>query len=65
MLTFVAFVFVPLLVQGMSRADAKNDPRNNGDLALWIDEKQVKMFSGMKLHIPSVVICHSIGLLQE
>lgn len=64
MLTFVAFMFVPLMVQGMSRADAKNDPRNNGDLALWIDEKQVKMFSGMKLRIPSMVICQDIDLLQ-
>lgn len=33
----------------LSRNDPKNDPRNNGDLALWIDEKQVKMFSGKKL----------------
>lgn len=30
----------------LSRTDPKNDLRNNGDLALWIDEKQVKMFSG-------------------
>lgn len=29
-----------------TRNGQKNDPRNNGDLALWIDEKQVKMFSG-------------------
>lgn len=29
-----------------NRNESKNDPRSNGDLALWIDEKQVKMFSG-------------------
>lgn len=34
-------------VSGHSHSDLKNDPRSNGDLALWIDEKQVKMFSGL------------------
>lgn len=34
------------VVTVLSRNDPKNDPRNSGDLALWIDEKQVKMFSG-------------------
>lgn len=32
------------------RGDGKNE-RNGGDLALWIDEKQVKMFSGKKICI--------------
>lgn len=36
-----------LLTSVLSRSDPKKDPRNNEDLALWIDEKQVKMFSGM------------------
>ena len=29
------------------RSDSKNFERNGGDLSLWIDERQVKMFSGM------------------
>lgn len=34
-------------ISGHSHSDLKNDPRSNGGLALWIDEKQVKMFSGL------------------
>lgn len=33
------------------RLDDNNDPRNNGDLAMWIDEKQVKMVSGYTMKI--------------
>lgn len=51
MLQFLVLMLVAMEVQGMSRTDPKNDPRNNGDLALWIDEKQVKMFSGMKTFV--------------
>lgn len=45
-------VFLIVLVTAIcsvvySRNDLKNDPRNNGELALWIDDKQVKMFSGV------------------
>lgn len=35
------------LLSAHSHGELKNDPRSNGDLALWIDEKQVKMFSGL------------------
>lgn len=50
----IQFLLLPIFVQictnpvsGHSHSDLKNDPRSNGDLALWIDEKQVKMFSGL------------------
>ncbi|KAJ8923680.1 hypothetical protein NQ315_010261 [Exocentrus adspersus] len=43
-------VFLISLVAVQSR----NDPRNNGDLALWIDQKQVKMFSGMSMEIYAI-----------
>lgn len=41
-----------------SRLTDNNDMRNNnGDLAMWIDEKQVKMVSGeylsLRAHYPS------------
>lgn len=39
---YILTVFISILVMALSR----HDPRNNGDLALWIDQKQVKMFSG-------------------
>lgn len=42
----VIVALIILAVSVWSRNDPKNDPRNSGDLALWIDEKQVKMFSG-------------------
>lgn len=42
----VHLVLLLLIANGFTRNDPKNDPRNNGDLTLWIDEKQVKMFSG-------------------
>lgn len=46
------FLIILLIVIGvLCRNDGKNDPRSNGDLALWIDEKQVKMFSGLYLQI--------------
>jgi hypothetical protein len=47
MLKLLLFAFLLTVNPASSRNDPKNDPRNNGDLALWIDEKQVKMFSGM------------------
>lgn len=40
------FVALIIMTGVLCRKDTKNDPRSNGDLALWIDEKQVKMFSG-------------------
>lgn len=47
MLKLLVFTFLLTGSFVSSRNDPnKNDPRNNGDLALWIDEKQVKMFSG-------------------
>lgn len=42
----------------LSRNDPKNDPRNNGDLALWIDEKQVKMFSGKKIAVKVLYVLY-------
>lgn len=39
-------VFLSAAVTVLSRNNAKDDARNGGDLSLWIDEKQVKMFSG-------------------
>lgn len=52
------FLILILFVKAIprhNRNDHKNDPRNNGDLALWIDEKQVKMFSGMSMEIYAIV----------
>lgn len=47
MWTFNLMVLILNIEIVISRNDPKNDPRSNGDLALWIDEKQVKMFSGI------------------
>lgn len=44
----MAVVCCMSFVSAHSHSDLKNDPRSSGDLALWIDEKQVKMFSGKK-----------------
>lgn len=46
MIKVIILVMLMLISKGISRNDPKNDARSNGDLALWIDEKQVKMFSG-------------------
>lgn len=49
MWSIFSVLFSIAMVKGVLRGgrnDSKNDPRSNGDLALWIDEKQVKMFSG-------------------
>lgn len=43
---YISVIVLFALTTVLSRNDPKNDPRNSGDLALWIDEKQVKMFSG-------------------
>lgn len=43
---YISVIVLFVLTTVLSRNDPKNDPRNSGDLALWIDEKQVKMFSG-------------------
>ncbi|EFA13018.1 protein shifted isoform X2 [Tribolium castaneum] len=55
MLKLLVFAFLLTVTRVSSRNDPKNDPRNNGDLALWIDEKQVKMFSGMSMEIYAIV----------
>lgn len=46
MWTVRSFIVLLIVIEVLCRSDGKNDPRSNGDLALWIDEKQVKMFSG-------------------
>lgn len=46
-LWILTLYFCTSLTSTHSHSDLKNDPRSNGDLALWIDEKQVKMFSGL------------------
>lgn len=43
---YVLFYSLTVATLVLSRNDPKNDPRNSSDLTLWIDEKQVKMFSG-------------------
>lgn len=48
-------IFVSLWALVPSRSEPKNDPRNNGELALWIDEKQVKMFSGYSMEIYAIM----------
>ncbi|XP_060537061.1 protein shifted-like [Cylas formicarius] len=55
MFNFILSVFISNIVSVSSRNDLKNDPRSNGDLALWIDEKQVKMFSGMSMEIYAIL----------
>lgn len=45
MCVIVVFITLTLASDALSRNDPKNE-KNGGDLALWIDEKQVKMFSG-------------------
>lgn len=56
----ISVIVLFILTTVVSRNDPKNDPRNSGDLALWIDEKQVKMFSGKtcnnKSHFGAAVI---------
>lgn len=47
-------LFLAITTTVLSRNDPKNDPRNSGDLALWIDAKQVKMFSGMSMEIYAI-----------
>lgn len=51
----VSLIALGSFVVVLSRNDPKNDPRNTGDLALWIDEKQVKMFSGMSMEIYAIL----------
>ncbi|CAH0561994.1 unnamed protein product [Brassicogethes aeneus] len=55
MWNIICVVFVSILTSVLSRNEPKNDPRNNGELALWIDEKQVKMFSGFPMEIYAIV----------
>ncbi|KAF2901450.1 hypothetical protein ILUMI_04726 [Ignelater luminosus] len=58
MWSIFSVLFSIAMVKGVLRGgrnDSKNDPRSNGDLALWIDEKQVKMFSGMSMEIYAIV----------
>ncbi|XP_067001694.1 protein shifted isoform X2 [Anabrus simplex] len=43
-----------MLLLLMVAVQGKNAPRN-GDLSLWIDEQQVKMFSGMSMEIYAIV----------
>lgn len=45
MLLILIPCILTVITQALPRGDSKNE-RNGGDLALWIDEKQVKMFSG-------------------
>lgn len=47
-------LFLAITATVLSRNDPKNDPRNSGDLALWIDAKQVKMFSGISMEIYAI-----------
>lgn len=47
LLLSISIMFCASPISGHSHSDLKSDPRSNGDLALWIDEKQVKMFSGL------------------
>lgn len=47
-------LFLAITARVVSRNDPKNDPRNSGDLALWIDAKQVKMFSGISMEIYAI-----------
>nr|XP_023021451.1 protein shifted-like isoform X2 [Leptinotarsa decemlineata] len=43
---FILVVLIPILTSVISR-----DDKNNSDLSLWIDEKQVKIFSGSPMKI--------------
>lgn len=45
MFLILILYILTVIAQALPRGDGKNE-RNGGDLALWIDEKQVKMFSG-------------------
>ncbi|CAG9759532.1 unnamed protein product [Ceutorhynchus assimilis] len=54
-MNFVLFYLVSVVAIVLSRNDPKNDPRNSSDLTLWIDEKQVKMFSGVSMEIYAIV----------
>ncbi|XP_066247412.1 protein shifted isoform X2 [Euwallacea similis] len=54
-MNFVLFYLVTVVAFALSRNDPKNDPRNINDLTLWIDEKQVKMFSGVAMEIFAIV----------
>lgn len=54
-MNFVLFYLAFVVATVLSRNDPKNDPRNSGDLTLWIDEKQVKMFSGVSMEIYAIV----------
>ncbi|GLV45021.1 shifted [Carabus blaptoides fortunei] len=54
MYVIVVFITLTLASDALSRNDPKNE-KNGGDLALWIDEKQVKMFSGMSMEIYAIV----------
>ena len=44
--TSISLICMGMVCTAHSRSDTA-DIRNNGDLALWINEKQVKLFSGM------------------
>ncbi|XP_065165280.1 protein shifted-like isoform X1 [Atheta coriaria] len=48
--------YLLLIIAGiaLARNDLKNDARNNGDLALWIDENQVRMFSGKVMDVYAI-----------
>lgn len=55
MYVIVIFITLTLASDALSRNDPKID-RNGGDLALWIDEKSVKMFSGSSFYLLNIFI---------
>ncbi|CAH1393781.1 unnamed protein product [Nezara viridula] len=55
MLKFIVFFFTCVL----------SHPRNGGDLSLWIDEHQVKMFSGYAMEIYAIVDGHVLPYILD